>query len=70
MSKFYQKNYVNLMIKYTLQYGDTFQIELEFGIADFRGEGETGVTLEKPLVASTYENQQQTQPTYNAESGN
>ena len=46
------------------------QIELEFGNVGFWGEGKTGVPGEKPLGASKNENQQQTQPTYDAESGN
>ena len=46
-----------------------FQIELEFRNAGFWGEGKTGVPGEKPLGARR-ENQQQTQSTYNAGSGN
>ena len=42
---------------------------LEFGNVGFRGEGKTGVPGEKPL-RSKDENQQQTQPTCEAESGN
>ena len=45
-----------------------FQIELEFGNVGFWEEGKTGVPGESPQ--SRDENQQQTQPTYDAESGN
>ena len=41
------------MIKCTLEYEDTLQIELEFGNVGFRGEGKTGVPGEKPLRART-----------------
>ena len=49
--------------------GDTFQIELEFRSVGFRGEGKK---LEYPEKTSRSkdENQQQTQPTHDAESGN
>ena len=47
---------------------DTLQIELEFGNVGFWGEGKTGVPGEKTHRART-KNQQQTQPTYDAESG-
>ena len=46
-----------------------FQIEFEFGNDSFWGEGNTGVPGEK-TSRSKDENQQQTQPTYDAESGN
>ena len=46
------------------------QIELEFGNVGFWGEEKTGVPGEKPLGSSKEENQQQTQPTYDAGSGN
>ena len=45
-----------------------FRIELEFRNVGFCREGKTGVPGEKPL--SREENQQQTQPTYDVESGN
>ena len=45
------------------------QIELEFGNVGFCGEGKTGVPGEK-TSRSKEENQQQKNPTYEAESGN
>ena len=45
-----------------------FLVELEFGNVGFCGGRKTGVPGEKPR--SRDENQQQTQPTYNTESGN
>ena len=50
-------------------YWDTLQIELEFGNVGFWGEGKTGVPGEK-TSQSMNENQQQTQPIHDAESGN
>ena len=47
-----------------------FRIELEFGSVGFRGEGNTGVPGGKPLALEQGENQQQTQPTYDAGTGN
>ena len=49
--------------------GDTFQIELEFKSVGFWGEGKNRSTWRK-TSQSKDENQQQTQPTYDAESGN
>ena len=57
------------MIKRTLQYGDTLQFELEFGNVGFFKRGENKNTRGK-TSRSKDENQQQTQPTYDAESGN
>ena len=45
-----------------------FKIELEFGSVDFCGGKKTGKPGEKPSEKG--ENQQQTQPTYDAGSGN
>ena len=44
------------------------RIELEFGIVGFCGEGKTGVPGKN--FSEQGENQQQTQPTYNAGTGN
>ena len=44
-------------------------LELEYGNVGFWGEGETGVSREKPLGADK-ENQQQTEPTYHEGSAN
>ena len=46
-----------------------FQMELEFGNVGFCGGRKTGEPGEKKLDAKN-ENQQQTQPTYDVESGN
>ena len=51
------------MIKYALQCGDALQIELEIENVSFWGEREI-------RTRSKDENQQQTQPTFNAEAGN
>ena len=45
-----------------------FQVELEFGNVGFCGGRKTGVPGEKPSEQD--ENQQQTQPTYDTETGN
>ena len=45
-----------------------FRIELEFDNVGFSSEGKTGVPEEKTLGARR--NQQQTQPTYDAGTGN
>ena len=47
-----------------------FQIALEFGNVGFMGRGENRSTRRKPLAVLKDKNQQQTQPTYDAESGN
>ena len=49
--------------------GDTFQIELEFRNVGFLRRGENRSTRRK-TSRSKDENQQQTQPTYDAETGN
>ena len=49
--------------------GDTFQIELEFRNVGFLRRGENRSTRRK-ISRSKDENQQQTQPTYDAETGN
>ena len=51
------------------QCGDTFQIELEFRSVGFLRRRENRSTRRK-TSRSKGENQQQTQPTYDAESGN
>jgi len=45
------------------------RIELEFGNVGFRGEGKIGVPRDKTSRSREF-NQQQTQPTYDAGSGN
>ena len=56
------------MIKCALQYGDTLQIGLEFGNVGFEEKGKPEYP-EKNL-SEEGQNQPQTQPTYDAESGN
>ena len=47
-----------------------YRIELEFGNVDFWGKGKTGEPDGIKYSQSRVENQKQTQPTYNAGSGN
>ena len=47
-----------------------FRIELEFRNVGFCGGGKTGVPTRRKTSRSREENQQQTQPTYDVESGN
>ena len=57
------------MIKCALQCGDTLLIELEFGNVVFLRRGENWSTRRK-TSRSKGESEQQTQPTYDAKSGN
>ena len=47
-----------------------FRIELEFRNVGFCGEGKTGVPGARKTSRSREDNQQQTQPAYDVESGN
>ena len=57
------------MLKCALRYGDTLQIELEFGNAGFRGEEKIGVPGQKPLEARSTRTNNTLNPN-DTESGN
>ena len=48
----HQKNWNSNSFTHGAQRVRAFQIELEFGLVKFQGEGKTGVPGEKPLGAS------------------